>query len=208
MRLQHLIALYVSYQRNPSYNTGTTLIWVNLLRGLLNNFSWVLAWTYLMNLALTDASQNLNLQTAMISLRDQHLFLLLPPRTLNHPRQIRTTPNPAHIAIEHQETTIEFRGDQILATTLTPHPLLAQMDLYVMCSLILETGNVDYTEIFTHISYFEPPPYLSQDPLFFFKPMNIISWNVRRAAGADFRRILEKLLIATSLIWSYSPRLD
>lgn len=75
------------------------------------------------------------------------------------------------------------------------------MDTYVVCSLIFETENVDYTEIFKPISYFEPPPHLDIDPLHIFKPMNIISWNVRSAAGADFRRIFREM------IDSYKPDL-
>lgn len=98
----------------------------------------------------------------------------------NSLREIHLAPNPAHIIIEPQGTTLELRGDQILAITLTPHPLLAQMDVHIKCTLNLQTGNVDYSEVFLPIVFFEPPSYFAHNPCTFLKPMNIISWNVGR----------------------------
>lgn len=56
------LAKYRKLSEQPNvprtHNSGTTLIWINLLRGLLNNSSWIMAWTYLMNISLTNTTQN------------------------------------------------------------------------------------------------------------------------------------------------------
>lgn len=79
----------------------------------------------------------------------------------------------------------------MLAITLTLHPLFAQMDVYVTCLHKLETGNVN---IMNPIAFFEQPSSLAHNPLPFFKPMDIISWNVRGAASTDFRRVFREMV--------------
>lgn len=88
-------------------------------------------------------------------------FPLYPPHHQNNSmREIHFAPNPTHIQIEPQGTTVEMRGDQILDTTLTPHPLPAQMDALIICSLDLEIGNIDYQEVFMPFAFFQSPPHL------------------------------------------------
>lgn len=53
MRLHHLSNLYESHLQHPTSQMEITLIWTNLMRGLLNNSSWVHAWSYLMNTTLS-----------------------------------------------------------------------------------------------------------------------------------------------------------
>lgn len=54
-------------------------------------------------------------------------------------RNLHQAINLAHIEMEFQGIIIEMKGDHILATTLTPHPLLVQLDPFITCSLNLET---------------------------------------------------------------------
>lgn len=72
--------------------------------------------------------------------------------------------------------------------TLTPHSLLAQLDLTLLCNLNLHTGNVDYTEFFKPINYYHPHPPYDENPNLYFINMNIISWNTRGARNYDFRK--------------------
>lgn len=65
--LHQLTALHKAYLRHRTHNTGTTLIWLPLL----------------MNLALTEVSQNQRAHTTMITMREQYLFMLPPSRTIN-----------------------------------------------------------------------------------------------------------------------------
>lgn len=69
-------------------------------------------------------------------------------------REFHQPPNPMHIEIEHQEVVIKKRGDQILAATIIPLPLLAHMDAEIIGSLNLTTGNLDYQETFSPTSFF------------------------------------------------------
>lgn len=86
-----------------------------------------------------------------------------------------------------------MRGDLELATTLTLHPLLVQMDVCVICSLNLGIGNVDYHQIFPPSTFFQPISPIAENIYNQFSPMNIISWNVRGVAGIDLRRVFNEI---------------
>lgn len=58
-------------------NSRITLMWLNFMRGLLKDCSWLLAWTILMNTSLTDNYQSERLTQAMIRLRNID-FIFLP----------------------------------------------------------------------------------------------------------------------------------
>lgn len=112
-------------------------------------------------------------------------------------RELHQAPNPTHLEIEIQGTTIEMRGE----TTLTRHLLLIQMDIFVTCSLNFVTRSVDYQQNFLPLSYFQPFPTLAKIPHSILSPMNIISWNVRGVAGTNFKRIFKEM------VRNYNPNL-
>lgn len=105
------------------------------------------------------------------SLNPSVTCLVIPPRIINQPhpynwfplnphhhlsnslRGIHLAPNQAHIEIQPQGTTVEMRGNQILATTLTPYPLLSQVDVLVLYPLNLETGNANYFSLTLSFSH-------------------------------------------------------
>lgn len=107
-------------------------------------------------------------------------------------REIHQASNPAHIEIEPQGTVVKMRGDHVLTTTLTPHPLLAHMDVEITGSLNITTGDIDY-HVFSPISFFRPLPLLDSKSYCYFQSMNILSWNVRGAGGTDFRRVFRDM---------------
>lgn len=81
-----------------------------------------------------------------------------------------------------------------MVTTLTPHPLLIQMDIFVICSLNLETGNIDYHQIFKPATFFHPISLIAENIYNYFSPpINIISWNVRGTTGTDLKRVFKDL---------------
>lgn len=112
-RFHHLSNLFKSYQNHSTQNHGQTLIWLNLMRGLLNNSSWLCAWIFLMNRALLNQYQNPLLRNALNNLANWNFLLLPPPRSqnltqthnrfplfpshppINSPREPRSPPNPA-----------------------------------------------------------------------------------------------------------------
>lgn len=90
IRLHHLLnlSIYQAYQDNPSHEIGIiTLVWLNLLRGLLNNSSWAPAWSHLMNIVLVETQPTERSRTIMNFLRSQAILMLPPPRIINqtHP---------------------------------------------------------------------------------------------------------------------------
>lgn len=124
LRFNHLLNLYQAYQNHPTNETRITLTWLNLLRGLLNNSSWTLAWVHLMSISLTENQTSERSITIMNHLRSQPILLLPPPRTLNKTpfynwfplvprvdlaenlREIHKPPNPAHIELEAQGSVV------------------------------------------------------------------------------------------------------
>lgn len=152
-------------------------------------------------------------------LREQGILILPPPRMLNQAqpynwfplcpmrsattnlRNIHYAPYPTHIGIELQGTIVQLRGDQVLAATLTLHPLLVHMDVSITCGLNLETSSLDYHKPFSLTSFFQPLPDFDVNPCIHFIPMNIIGWNVKRASGTDFRRVFREM------VKSYKPNL-
>lgn len=50
-RLHQLTALYEAYQRHPTHNSGKTLIWLNLLRGVIKQLFLAPGLPFLMNRA-------------------------------------------------------------------------------------------------------------------------------------------------------------
>lgn len=85
-------------------------------------------------------------------------------------------------------------------TTLTsPHPRTIELLVSATCFLKYETGTLDYhlmfspkSFVYTSINHHRnrfSPNFLSQTLM-----MNILSWNVRGTAGANFRRIFRDLI--------------
>lgn len=77
--------------------------------------------------------------------------------------------------------------------TLTPHPLLAILDVAITCSLNIQTDNIDYKESFHPYTYFQPLPPFDVNPRSHFASMNILCWNTRGAASADFKRAFREM---------------
>lgn len=75
-----------------------------------------------------------------------------------------------------------MRGDQALAATLTPHPLLAHLDV------LRELHHP-----FFAISYFNLLPPLNANPYLYFAPINIISWNTRGVGSSNFRKAFREM---------------
>lgn len=71
------------------------------------------------------------------------------------------------------------------------------MVISITCTLKYKSGTLDYHETFNptsfintiHVETSHPPP--SNQPL----NMNILSWNVRGATSADFRRVFKDLIV-------------
>lgn len=195
----HLNNLYLYYQNNPTTVTGTTLIWINLLRGILNNSLWVLAWRHLMTAALIQTNQNNSTRNIMLHLQLNNIMILPPPRTINQahrykwfplnptnsmPNTLRDlihAPNPAYIVVENSGTMVELRGDQYLVVVLTPYPLHAQLDVYAMSSLNLETRGTDHSLAFYPSFILHLLAHLAENIFNLINSVNIFCWNIRGA---------------------------
>lgn len=193
--------------------TGPTLCWLNLLRGLFNNSSWTHYWAVMMNNTIAMSLENpLSTQT-MLNLQQQN-FLLTPPLRLPsaHPPHnafplqpipissiVRPVPPPlplSHIPIHTKGTSIEIYRTQSLTFLTTAPPQTSQLDVSVESSLKYETGTINYRLLFNpsaliariwNLSRFARCYYISPS-------MNILSWNVRGAASAEFRRTFRELI--------------
>lgn len=119
------------------------------------------------------------------------LYPILTPCRVR--RESHSLLDPTHIALQSQGFVLELRGDQVLAATLTLHPLLALLNVIITCNLNIHTGNVDYNELYKSTSFFQPLRPLVAIPYLHFSPMNILSWNTRGAGNADFRRAFKEM---------------
>lgn len=90
------------------------------------------------------------------------------------------------LSVRSKGNNRKAKGRSVSCNNPYSPPLLAQVEVCVICSLSLETRGVDYHQIFSP-SYFQPIPNFAEN-VYNFSSMNILSWNVRGTRGTNFRR--------------------
>ncbi|KAF7821806.1 reverse transcriptase [Senna tora] len=186
-----LNALYNTYLTYPSHHSGLTLIWLNLLRGILNNSSWLHFWVQMMNEAYVTSSQP-DLAQEHADLNERHLYIVPPPRF----RRTDLSYNwfPIH-PLPQNLSLNETARPPIPSTIFLPPTAVA----YTLSCLRFETRTLNYqlkltpSEPDAHPSFSQASSSLASNPC----PtpnMKILAWNVRGAANPEFRRVFRDMM--------------
>lgn len=84
--LYQLANLYEAHLHYPNPQTSLTPCWTNLIRGLLNNYTWTHCWANMLTNAIAKTMTNSKTRQIMMNLLQQNFFLtpLLRLPTINH----------------------------------------------------------------------------------------------------------------------------
>lgn len=137
-----------------------TLIWINLLRGLLNNSTWIHCWASLLGLAYINNIRNNHTRLVAMQLRQNHTFVLPSPR-FNNQLQYNWFPAPPpppnplltdlHASPLLHNFIFPLSGIDITligsqnhyASFIGPHHLV-ETYIDIDCCLNIDTGTVYY----------------------------------------------------------------
>lgn len=145
-----------------------------------------------MNATLIKFGVNPESRQAHLNLQNWNILLNPPPRIMP-----QTLPL-AHVPLHQSGTILEIHANQSLTVLINPPPKTTERVVSVSFFLKYEARTLDYHENFTPTSFTNtihvdrPPTHSppSNQPLI----MNILSWNVRGVAGADFRRVFREII--------------
>lgn len=157
----YLTNLYTAYLEDPSPQTPQTLVWINLLRGILNQASWLPCWIHLMSNSYLSSLTNQNHHSTLLNLQMKNVFMVPPPKKLqnqpsynwfplypNNPPEPRTppleNPNLLKLDLPLDGTTLKLEGKLNHAAMMILPLTLAELDICVSCSIDKSCGLLTY----------------------------------------------------------------
>ncbi|KAF7833895.1 reverse transcriptase [Senna tora] len=215
--------LYNAYLNDPSSSTRVTVVWINLLRGILNHSPWLPLWVEMMNEAhfhlLIPSEEALDLSERNIFLMPMPYFIAeaeeynwfpLNPKMPQTPKPPRQIPFLENVILTPSENKITLLGNQDMCVSVAIPQHLVEVAVCVKSYLRLEQGALNYNINLNPTSILMgqssnmsinnlPPPYdcfCLNDDLSFYLKMNILAWNVKGAGGAEFRRVFRATIAA------------
>lgn len=147
--------LYEAYLDHPSRTTSMMLMWINLLRGILNESSWLPCWVHLMNLAYSSSLESHSQILQEEQLRQRNVYLIPPPMrqptprvqlvSLNlHRRLTRFLSNLVTLDQDFEGVTAKLFENQDHGAAWDIPREVGELDVCTTCCLNDNTGTLNY----------------------------------------------------------------